>query len=263
MKKIFTLLAVAAMAVSASAEVQTVDVTVTWPMAKGVDSGELTETGEPKITYVNDLTPVVTEGLAAYVTVGEPVLGANMKWGTPRKTSDMIEALVQPLEKVNAATEGHSLSFKVAPAAGCTFQPTEFAYLANVIGTDGGNYDLSYTFGGDPVVLAENFHPNRNKEESDWYSIENYPLTTVASTNTLEVTFMIYNLGDNKQIGYSNVVVKGKLTGDINLSGIADVVAAENAPVEYFNLQGVRVENPANGLYIRRQGTNVTKVLVK
>ena len=37
----------------------------------------------------------------------------------------------------------------------------------------------------------------------------------------------------------------------------------ENAPVEYFNLQGVRVAEPAVGLYIRRQGNNVAKVMVK
>ena len=46
-------------------------------------------------------------------------------------------------------------------------------------------------------------------------------------------------------------------------TGIADIVADENAPVEYFNLQGIRVENPENGLYIRRQGNKVTKVIVK
>ena len=46
-------------------------------------------------------------------------------------------------------------------------------------------------------------------------------------------------------------------------SAVEAVEAAENAVVEYFNLQGIRVENPANGLYIRRQGNNVTKVLVK
>ncbi len=46
-------------------------------------------------------------------------------------------------------------------------------------------------------------------------------------------------------------------------NGIADIVADENAPVEYFNLQGIRVENPSNGLYIRRQGNKVTKVIVK
>ncbi len=38
------------------------------------------------------------------------------------------------------------------------------------------------------------------------------------------------------------------------------VVENENAPVEYFNLQGVRVAEPANGIFIRRQGNKVTKV---
>lgn len=48
-------------------------------------------------------------------------------------------------------------------------------------------------------------------------------------------------------------------------SAIRDVFTEvdENAPVEYFNLQGIRVENPENGLYIKRQGNKVTKVLVK
>lgn len=45
--------------------------------------------------------------------------------------------------------------------------------------------------------------------------------------------------------------------------GIADITVDENAPVEFFNLQGVRVANPENGLYIRRQGNKATKVFVK
>lgn len=47
-------------------------------------------------------------------------------------------------------------------------------------------------------------------------------------------------------------------------SGIEDIdAAANNAPVEYYNLQGVRVANPTNGLYIRRQGSTATKVLIR
>ncbi len=48
-------------------------------------------------------------------------------------------------------------------------------------------------------------------------------------------------------------------------AGIDNVVADENgnAPVEYYNLQGVRVENPANGLFIKRQGSKVEKVVIK
>lgn len=47
-------------------------------------------------------------------------------------------------------------------------------------------------------------------------------------------------------------------------AGIADeyITDQENAPVEYYNLQGIRVANPESGLYIRRQGNKTTKVLV-
>lgn len=44
-------------------------------------------------------------------------------------------------------------------------------------------------------------------------------------------------------------------------SGVGEVSVESDAPVEYFNLQGVRVENPETGLYIRRQGTKTTKIL--
>lgn len=46
-------------------------------------------------------------------------------------------------------------------------------------------------------------------------------------------------------------------TGD----GISDVAVDANAPAEYFNLQGVRVANPENGLFIVRQGDKVSKVV--
>ncbi|MDE6287955.1 MAG: hypothetical protein K2M00_04120, partial [Muribaculaceae bacterium] len=48
------------------------------------------------------------------------------------------------------------------------------------------------------------------------------------------------------------------------ISGIADVELDANAPVVFYNLQGVRVQGDLTpGLYIRRQGNNATKVLVK
>ncbi|MDE6397334.1 MAG: hypothetical protein K2K84_08685 [Muribaculaceae bacterium] len=44
------------------------------------------------------------------------------------------------------------------------------------------------------------------------------------------------------------------------IENVASDIDDTDAPVEYFNLQGVRVQNPANGLYIRRQGSHVEKV---
>ncbi len=45
-------------------------------------------------------------------------------------------------------------------------------------------------------------------------------------------------------------------------SAIENIAVDANAPVEYFNLQGLRVNNPENGLYIRRQGNKVSKVIL-
>ena len=46
------------------------------------------------------------------------------------------------------------------------------------------------------------------------------------------------------------------------INSVADDTVDADAPVEYFNLQGIRVANPSKGsLVIRRQGTKVTKVI--
>lgn len=49
-----------------------------------------------------------------------------------------------------------------------------------------------------------------------------------------------------------------------NTSGVEDIEVVEDADVEFFNLQGVRIEGELTpGLYIRRQGNQATKVIVK
>lgn len=47
-----------------------------------------------------------------------------------------------------------------------------------------------------------------------------------------------------------------------DLSGINDI-ANEKAEVVYYNIQGIRVENPGPGMYIRRQGNKITKVIIR
>ena len=53
-----------------------------------------------------------------------------------------------------------------------------------------------------------------------------------------------------------------EFTTEKDLSGIENVIVEEDETVEYYNLQGVRVENPERGLYIKRQGNKVTKVIL-
>ncbi len=73
------------------------------------------------------------------------------------------------------------------------------------------------------------------------------------------------------------VTIKGKLTAYnqapqmaqysqiitiVGLEGVDSIVVDDsNAPVEYFNLYGVRVAEPTTGLYIRRQGSKTSKVI--
>ena len=46
-------------------------------------------------------------------------------------------------------------------------------------------------------------------------------------------------------------------------AGIDEItIDKNNAPVEYYNLQGIKVENPEKGLYIRIQGDKATKVIL-
>lgn len=55
----------------------------------------------------------------------------------------------------------------------------------------------------------------------------------------------------------------GKLSTSGGVENVNAAVADSDAPVEYYNLQGVRVDNPQPGIYIRRQGSKVSKVLLK
>lgn len=47
------------------------------------------------------------------------------------------------------------------------------------------------------------------------------------------------------------------------IDNVAAAAIASDDSVEYYNLQGVRVANPEAGLYIRRQGDSVTKVVIR
>lgn len=101
---------------------------------------------------------------------------------------------------------------------------------------------------------------------------------TLAADETVEHEGKTFTLAtDNKvtvdksgTLHYFAMDPETKATSPVNTiafdvtTGIADIdVDSENAPVEYFNMQGIRVANPQNGLYIRRQGNKVEKVYVK
>ena len=88
-----------------------------------------------------------------------------------------------------------------------------------------------------------------------------------ASTGTLTAGKPTKWVGDATSVTFdwSATSKANKIIVSYEFESAVDAIesADADAPVEYYNLQGVRVENPSAGIYIRRQGNTVTKVLVK
>lgn len=80
-------------------------------------------------------------------------------------------------------------------------------------------------------------------------------------TKTITYDDLSWLLGNGQELGYfTNTKITFGGTGAINEVAVDN----NNAPVEYFNLQGVRVNEPVAGqIVIRRQGNEVSKLLVK
>lgn len=89
------------------------------------------------------------------------------------------------------------------------------------------------------------------------------PVTEATWSSANGVQTAVFTAVEGQATSNGRVDFKGIGVVLIDNTAIEAVIADEYAPVEYFNLQGVRVANPENGLYIRRQGNQVTKVLVK
>ncbi|MDE6270394.1 MAG: hypothetical protein K2M12_06015 [Muribaculaceae bacterium] len=65
--------------------------------------------------------------------------------------------------------------------------------------------------------------------------------------------------------GFAITVTKVDLLITENITDGVNEVESDlsDAPVEYYNLQGVRVAEPATGMFIKRQGNKVTKVYLR
>ena len=71
--------------------------------------------------------------------------------------------------------------------------------------------------------------------------------------------FLLENNAESGIVAFTYV----KVVYSTTQTGIDSINPDLDAPVEYFNLNGVRVSEPADGIFIRRQGSKVSKVVVK
>ena len=82
-------------------------------------------------------------------------------------------------------------------------------------------------------------------------------------------TMVVYALPD-ALVGPNTRVTPAKKSSTISFTqdeidiatGLDNIAVDANAPVEYYNMQGVKVENPSNGIFIKKQGNKTTKVVL-
>lgn len=69
------------------------------------------------------------------------------------------------------------------------------------------------------------------------------------------------NLEFNK---WDNTATRKAKIDDVKIptTSVEEIGFDANAPVEYYNLQGVKVANPSNGLFIKKQGNKAVKVIL-
>lgn len=93
--------------------------------------------------------------------------------------------------------------------------------------------------------------------EQTFGGVDNKTLNTWVANEGTEVSSVTYKAvsGSATQMAYS---VEVTLSGSD--SGVAEIIDNNDMPAIYYNLQGMRIANPENGIFIRRQGNKVEKV---
>ncbi len=132
--------------------------------------------------------------------------------------------------------------------------------------------NFTLDLGGGPASLGDIVVPGvkmtvANGVTSYVGRVEGLSLMDGAIVADADVTGTTNAVGDADftiSVLFQNIPIDVTFTGK-KTSGIGNVTVDAEAPVEYYNINGMRVDgdNLQSGLYIRRQGNTVTKVLVK
>ncbi len=90
----------------------------------------------------------------------------------------------------------------------------------------------------------------------------------VTVSETMTTPMIIFNNGSGTQTADLSWINNGcyNANGYIKTimpedSGIENIFPDDNSPIEYYNMQGIRVTKPNKGLYIKKQGSKITKIL--
>ena len=115
--------------------------------------------------------------------------------------------------------------------------------------------DVAITYGGTGEVLP------------DYNSLSTGGATTIKvdklKPGVTDYSFTV-TASDGKQLSETSEPVFVKVLAMSGVESVGVDADRNDAPVEYFNLQGVRVSTPVRGsVIIRRQGDRIEKVIIR
>ena len=228
------------------------DGTISWTMNSGA------EIAAEQAVYSTEFNADYFTGCS--VTVGSkitPMLKTN--------SAEQTQTAFQPTEQASAASEDNAVTLLVTLKEGYEFVPTKVSVNASRYGTNGGSVDMKWVNGdGGTTPLLSGQTPERSADESSgtshapYYSTLSKTITNgKATTGTFGVKLHAYGIATNKQIGFCDLMIDGTLYS--LTTGIRQVVGDMHVDGSYYTLQGVKVAQPKQGIYIH----NGHKIVIK
>ena len=211
-------------------------VTATFPFHEGTEK-QTAEFGDDADYF---LSSKVTHG------IGLTIKGKK----TPDNLTSPVETLFQPTEKVNSATDDNAIQFIIVPKPGFTFTPTSVSITATRFGTNDGLLDFSWLNPDNTTVtLATGQRPNRNdgskKHDTDTdakFTTFTYEITgATPAEGQCGLKVNLYGLANNKQIGFSDIIINGTLSGtekEMPILASFKLNGTEYAADEVFEIDG-------------------------
>ena len=204
------------------------DISITAEKAEGpvtVSKTGFTATWELKSATMETNAATSAEGLfsVANLSLGDKITAAGL-----RTDGTVIRQQFQPTEQAAAGDDNAAIVFTLKPKKTLTFTPKSLSFNASRVGTNGGAFDVVVTSNGESKKIASGVTPQLAKEEP-YISNHTFNLSDIPATDDIfTVKIYIYNLANNKQYAFSDVVISGDVEGTIEPTPVYTLSVGSN-----------------------------------
>ena len=181
-------------------------------VSQTIDEKDFTATWTLKETNIQTTATTSKDGLfsVAGLSWGDKIEPAGL-----RTDGGVTRQQFQPTEQVAGQDEGAAIAFTLKPKKALTFTPKSLSFNACRVGTNGGAFDVVVVSGNQATTVGSKITPQLAKD-APYVSNHTFDLSNIPATDDiLYVKIYVYNLADNKQYAFSDVVITGDVAGTL------------------------------------------------